>query len=309
VAVSSIMALPLILLAIRQWPYRPLSAFWAVWLALCDSLIILLSWRAWDAFIETRSPVIDMVQDAPAEELVALERSYLRVFRRGPQLLVCGLGALVTLWAALQLPNSIVERVPVSIVSLLVSGFVAGHAFYFILNTALMVRKASRMSNLRLRWNDPINTPGLVSLSRADQLEAQMGMILFFVVAVPLTYAYVNVHKTGVRLIYLGEMLLPLLCIIVVGLVIQSWLAHPARRFKHATLEEFSASIDMLRAGRSVGSLETKDLARIKEQLDVYELLSNTADSFFRGSVVTQYLTSVAAATVPFIIAFLLQRH
>ena len=172
-----------------------------------------------------------------------------------------------------------------------------------------MVRKASRMSNLRLRWNDPINTPGLVSLSRADQLEAQMGMILFFVVAVPLTYAYVNVHKTDVRLIYLGEMLLPLLCIIVVGLVIQSWLAHPARRLKHATLEEFSASIDMLRAGRSVGSLETKDLARIKEQLDVYELLSNTADSFFRGSVVTQYLTSVAAATVPFIIAFLLQRH
>jgi hypothetical protein len=49
-AVSSITSLPLVLLAIRQWPYRPLSAFWAVWLALCDSLIILLSWRVMGCF-------------------------------------------------------------------------------------------------------------------------------------------------------------------------------------------------------------------------------------------------------------------
>jgi hypothetical protein len=129
--------------------------------------------------METRSPVIDMLQDAPDEELASLENSYLRVFRRGPELCICGLVALVTLWVALQLPAPIVERVPVTIVSLLVSGFVAGHAFYFIMCTALMVRKASRVSNLRLRWNDPINTPGLFSLSKADQLEAQMGMILF----------------------------------------------------------------------------------------------------------------------------------
>ncbi len=307
-AVSSIMSLPLVLLVVRQWPYRPLSAFWAVWLALCDSLIILLSWQSWDTFMETRSPVIDMLQDAPDEELASLENSYLRVFRRGPQLCICCLGALVTLWVALQLPSPIVERVPVTIVSLLVSGFVAGHAFYFIMCTALMIRKASRIFKLRLRWNDPINTPGLFSLSKAVQLEAQLGMILFFAVAAPLTYAYVKVHKTDVRLLYLAEMLLPLLCIIVIGLVIQSWLAHPARRFKRATLEEFSASIDALRAGRAVGSLQSKDLVRIKEQLEVYELLDNTADSFFRGGVVTQYLTSIAAATVPFIIAFLLQR-
>ena len=303
------MSLPLILLTIRQWPYHPLSAFWALWLAICDSLIILLSWRAWDAFMETRSPVIDMLQDAHDEELTALENSYLRAFHRGPQLCVRGLVALGTLWVALRLPSPIVERVPATIVSLLVSGFIAGHAFYFIIWTALMIRKASRISNLRLRWNDPINTPGLLSLSKANQFEAQMGMILFFVVAAPLTYAYIKVHKTDVRLLYLGEMILPLLCIIVIGLVIQSWLADPARRFKRATLAEFAASIDALRAGRHVGLIQNNDLARIKEQLDVYELLNNTADSFFRGGVITQYLTGIAAAGVPFIIAFILQRH
>ena len=43
-ATCSIMSLPLILLVIRQLPYRPLSGFWAVWLTMCDSLIVLLSW-------------------------------------------------------------------------------------------------------------------------------------------------------------------------------------------------------------------------------------------------------------------------
>jgi hypothetical protein len=307
-ATCSIASVPLILLAIRHWPYRPLTAFWAVWLALCDSLIVLLSWRSWDAFMGTRSSLMDMLQDVRDDELADLEKCYFQVFRRGPQLCVCSLIALITLWVALQLPSSIVERVPVTVVSLLVSGFVAGHAFYFIMNTARLVRKASRISNLRLRWNDPINTPGLVSLSKADQFEAQMGMILFLVVAAPLTYAYVNVHKVDVRVLYLGEMLLPLACIIVIGLVIQSWLADPARRHKAATLEELSASIDSLRAGRTAGSLKDANLALIKEQLEVYELLNNTADSFFRGGVVTQYLTSMAAAAVPFIVAFLLQR-
>jgi hypothetical protein len=307
-AVCSIISLPLALLAIRQLPYRPLTAFWAVWLAMCDSLIVLLSWRSWDAFLETRSSVIDMLQDASDDEVDNLENSYLKVFRRAPQLCVCSLVALITLWAALQLPAPIVQRVPVTIVSLLVSGFVAGHAVYLIINTALMIQKFSRISNLRLRWNDPINTPGLISLSKADQFEAQIGMILFFVVAVPLTYAYVHVHKADIRFLYLCEMFLPLLCIIVIGLVIQGWLAYPARKFKRATLEEFSASINEMRAGRSARSLQIEELARIKEQLEVYELLNNTADSFFRGGVVTQYLASIAAAAIPFIIAFLLQR-
>src|SRR5690348_2987595 len=64
-AVFSVMSLPLVLLVIRQWPYRPLSVFWAVWLAMCDSLIILLSWRSWNAFLETRLAVTDMLEDAP----------------------------------------------------------------------------------------------------------------------------------------------------------------------------------------------------------------------------------------------------
>lgn len=307
-AATSVMFLPLAFLAIRHWPYRTLSAFWAVWLALCDSLIILLSWRAWDAFVETRSPVIDMLETAPAAELDALESSYLRAFRWAPQLCVCGIAALVTLWVALQLPSPVVERVPVTIVSLIVSGFVAGHAFYFIIYTALMCRRVSRIPNLQLRWNDPINTPGLLALSRANQFEAQMGMILFFVVVVPLTYAYIKVHNTDVRLLYIFEMVLPLVCIIVIGLVVQGWLAAPARKLKRTTLGEISASIDTLRAGRAIGMLQSGDLAQIKEQLEVYELLTNSADSFFRGGVITQYLASVGAATVPFIIAFLLRQ-
>lgn len=307
-AVSSIMFLPVALLAIRHWHYHTLSAFWAVWLGLCDSLIILLSWRAWDAFLETRVPVIDMLQTAPDDELDGLEHSYHRAFRWAPQLVVCGIVALVTLWVALRLPSPIVERVPATIVSLLVSGFVAGHAFYFIIYTALMCRRAAQISNIQLRWNDPINTPGLLALSKANQFEAQLGMILFFVVVVPLAYAYVKVHSTNVRLLYIFEMVLPLVCIIVIGLLVQVWLAAPARKFKRTTLGEFAASIDALRAGRTVATIQSEDLARIKEQLEVYELLNNSADSFFRGGVITQYLASVGAATVPFIVAFLLQQ-
>lgn len=303
-ATASIMFLPLILLL----PYHPLRAFWAAWLAMCDSLIILLSWRSWDAFIETRSSVTDMLQHAPDDELAALEDSYIRVLRPAPQLFVCCLTAVVTLWAALQLPSPIVGRVPVTIVSLLVSGFVAGHALYFIICTALLIRNVSRTSNLLLRWNDPISTPGLASLSKADQIEAQMGMILFFVVAAPLTYVYVKAHKADVRLLYLGLMLLALVCVVVIGLVVQSWLADPARKLKRATLEEFAVSIGAIRAGCAVASLKSEDLTRIREQVELYELLNNTADSFFKVGVVTQYFASIAAATVPFIIAFLLRR-
>lgn len=248
-----------------------------------------------------------MLQDAPENELADLERSYILVFRTVPQLCVSTIVAVITLLVALQLPSPIVERVPATIASLLMSGLVAGHAFYFIICTAFMIRKASRISGLRLRWNDPINTPGLVFLSKADQLEAQMGLILFLVVAVPLTYAYVKADKADVRLLYLGEMLLPLICIIVIGLVIQGWLADPARKFKRETLQELAASIEAIRNQASSGRLKGDSLAQVKQYLEVYELLNATAESFIKGGVITQYLASVAAAAVPFIIAFLLQ--
>jgi len=306
-ATLSLMSLPLLLLAIRHWPYRPLSAFWAVWLTLCDSLIILLSWHTWDSFMAARETVNDLLRDASNEEVSKLEMWYRSALKATPQATVCACISGLTLWAALRLPSPVVERVPVAIVSLVLSGFIAGHAAYFIICTAIFCRRIALMSGLSLRWSDPINTPGLVALSRAVQLEALMGIVLFFVTAAPLTYAYVRVHNVSTRALYICAMIIPLACILVIGVVIQTWLAVPAQAAKAQTLEELAASIEKARGGRDLSLMNASDLGTVRSHIEMYQLLSGCGESFFSGGVVTQYLASIGAATVPFVIAFLLR--
>lgn len=177
----------------------------------------------------------------------------------------CCAGPIVILGAALRLPSPIVERVPATFASLLVSGFVAGHALYFIIYTIFFCRRLVRISTLSLTWNAPMNTPGLILVSRATQLQVRFGITLLFAILVPLAYAYVKVPETGIRLLCLGAMVLPLLCIAIVGIIIQGWLAVLARKAKVADLRELSGSIEATRGGRRIGEVPAKDMNIIRQ--------------------------------------------
>lgn len=128
---------------------------------------------------------------------------------------------------------------------------------------------------------------------QASKLEAQLGIILFLIVTVPLVYVYAKTSILAVHVLFLCEMmLLPLLCILTTGIIIQGRLAEPARRCKRATLEDLAASISILRYRNEFNALSCKNLALIKERIELYELLNQTPDSFFRGGAIAQYATS-----------------
>lgn len=101
--------------------------------------------------------------------------------------------------------------------------------------------------------------------------------------------------------------MLPLLCIAVIGLIIQGWLAGPARKAKMVNLRDLSDSIEAAKGDRRIGEVPVEDMKIIQQQLEVYSLLDNTPESFFQSGVVSQYLASMGAACLPLILAFLLK--
>lgn len=120
---------------------RAPSGFWAAWLFICNTLTVIFSWQAWEAFMDARSPVTEMPSTVPADEVAALEAWYARGISHAPQVIACSCAAALTLFTGLRIPATIAGRTPVAIASLLVSGFVAGHAFYFVVHTVLFCRK------------------------------------------------------------------------------------------------------------------------------------------------------------------------
>lgn len=296
--------LPLLLLVVPYWSYRPLSAAWAVWLTFCSGLMILLSWRSWDQYLSVGPLFNEVLSATPQDEKEQFERWYRNVFKKIPQLLACLVGSIAVTWAALLLPVSIVERAPVTVGALLVAGFFVGHCMYFIVYTAALCHRIGGLSKIQVTWGAPFSTPGMYQLSAATQLQARLGIMLFLPVAVPLIYAYIHLSASPLKVLYLIAMVIPTLSILVIGLAAQGWLAKPVRHEKALILRDVSSSISSLLAGRSASRLSVDELGEVKGRLELFNLLSSTPDSFLRGEIVSQYAVGFATALVPFVIAF-----
>lgn len=297
---------PLVLLFLPNRPETAISYAWLMLVCSWSTLALAFSHHMREVALDVRPGLLQML--APARESVEflkLEEWFATAQRVPRQLLFVGVGAALVIGMALRLPSPTVERAPAVILSLAIAGAVGGHALYGVVLTATFCRRVASVPNMALEWTSPIDTAGLQGMGRLVRTEAQLGLVLLPVTALPLIYGYVQTPDSQVKRLYLVLMGLPLLCLAVIGWLAQVWICEPAHRARSATLREIATRNELIKSVRDFTELGADELREVSEGIQAYSTLKGMQQSFVRTDSVAMYLSASLAAAIPLAVAFL----
>jgi hypothetical protein len=208
---------------------------------------------------------------------------------------------------AFSLPEGVIERLPSPALSLVIAGAATGHVIYFIYQTTRLGVHVAQTRNLRLYDLNPIDTPGLRTLSRFMQMEATLGLALCAVVSPPLAFCYANADG-ALKGVFLVALFAPLCCVGLTGILLQSVLGRPARERQEETLRTLAVVNAERLSRKGLKDLTDDDLSDLKLSVEFYSALGSTRQSYLRTDLVAQYAVVFLGAALTPIVAYLTQK-
>jgi hypothetical protein len=257
---------------------------------------------AWQKIAAGAEAIDDLLSGASGDQKRAVLVMLMKKLRVCPQLLAICTGAVAGVVAALALvgaSSGAVHRCAASDITAFTCGAIAGHSAYWIITGALFCRALLKINDLKVRWNAPIDTRGLIVLSEGARITARLGFVLFIFTMLPLTYAY---HKSPTLLmtsLYFGTIVIAGGLVTLMGLGVQLWLSRRALKAKRRILEEIATEIERLRSELETTQPKSIDnklsLFSLKANVDIYRQIDSTRPSFVDAAIITQYSASLIA--------------
>lgn len=305
ICVWLVLCAPSLYAAIRRDTQYGISFLWLLWDGTTAATIILFSWWCWNTAVAAEGDIAELFDHTDTQET---DNRFRILMSPAVQILFMLIGAASIEVAALQFASPIVERQFSVYFSLALSGAAAGHGLHLVVGFTSACYWISHSPNLRLFWATPLETPGLRSLSRLLTLGSGLGLILYALVAVPLTWAITQSHGTDSRIAYLAGMSAPVACLTAIGILSQVFLAVPVRRATSQAIADLQPALRAARDQTVAEPGESKWLTNLETLLSVESMLSSAPESYLRGEVVAQYTASSAAALLPIVISLFLAR-
>lgn len=191
-------------------------------------------------------------------------------------------------------------------------GFISGYGGYITFMGWRVVRQILRLPNLKCSWPVPFNTEALLLISRTASRTAAWGVLIFLVAQIPLTYHFVRHRTIPITVLYVASFLLMIGLITLVGLTVPVMLSNIVLRAKDDALAQIARQIEFSNnAHKSRLSLRRKYSAQYLERLErhvsIYRAVNDAPGSFVSSATVTQYIASLAAVLLQFIIPVLVK--
>lgn len=286
------------------------DAIWTPYYSAFNFCQILFPWLVWRR-IEAGAASLDSIFAITARHergrIVRQLRCWLSTRRLLWFMIPGGLTGLAIAFVSPHMTGG--EMRPSRLLSLLVTGALVGHSLVLI-TIATVVPSRISLATLDLRWNAPLDTPGLVVLSRSVSLTAQLGFALFLIVQIRIGYSVISDPTGAVLVAYVVTSLTSAGFVTLVGIVVQRALSTPASTQRDRTLAELATKIRGLRADMLArnGIRGMVALVSLRAYVDLYSTVAATPVSFVRTSILSQYIGSLLGVVLQLAIPLVLKQ-
>jgi hypothetical protein len=302
-------------LATGHKPYCPLlNLVWAVDYAALNYVLLMGSFYSWTKLLASFEAIDDLTSTATVADRRRLRAWWQSCVGLRAQVLgiVSGLsGAVVGAFLLVTFSHGFVHRTLLTDITAIVTGIIAGHSAHCVIAGVMVAHKTARIPNLKIVWNAPVNTPGLLTLSDTARITAQLGLLCFILAEAPITYVEAADATLVITILYVSALFTAGGFVLVVGVGAQAALSRRVRDEKIKVLEPLASRLEQIRWEYERQRWEVQRiryLMTLQATTGIYRAIDSSASSYLNANNVAQYVASMAAVGLQFVVPLITHR-